>query len=334
MPQIDDIVDSLRSFEGITRKYVIPDIIRKIREISYRGGLPHSLGEDSATIGTESDEYVLLTTDSVVEELCRSHPRAAGFNVVLANIMDIYAAGGVPTSFAVALSYSSPSVGEGLLQGVIEGSHAFEVPIIRGHTNPSASCTYIVGAATGRVKVDDVLTAGGATNDDLLVLIFDPQGRRGRYYRLGWDTVTKRSSDDNIRRLTVMTRIAQEHLATAAKDISTAGLVGTAAMMVEYSGMGALVDLDTLDRTRPSAIPLKDWIRMFISLGFLLSVKQCHLARVEELTQEHGLRAVVIGHVNDSGTLDLQYGDERRRLFDFRDGPLLTPAGEDSDEPS
>ncbi len=334
MSTLKEIVRTLQSFEGITRKYVIPTIIRKLREVSYRGGLPHSLGEDSATIGTEYDEYVLLTTDSVMEGLCLQHPHAAGFNVVLANVMDIYAAGGIPTSFAVALSYSDPAVGEHLLQGVIDASHAFRVPVVRGHTNPSASCTYIVGAATGTVKVDDVLTAGGATEGDYLIMLFDSKGHRGVHYHLGWDTVTRRSSDDNIQRLSVMTHIAQEHLANAAKDISTAGVIGTAGMMVEYSGRGGVVNLDAIDQARPPDIPLKDWVRMFISLGFLIATDKSRCDKIQEIASEHGLVAPVIGRVDSSRSLRLVLGAEEQVVFDFSDGPLLTPRNTMTEGPS
>ncbi|MBY8999103.1 MAG: hypothetical protein KGD60_15390, partial [Candidatus Thorarchaeota archaeon] len=115
MTRLDDILEMLVNFDGISRKFVLPSIIDKLRLRSFKGDTPHGLGEDSAAIGTDSDELVLLTTDAIVEDLCLQHPSAAGFNAVLANVMDIYAAGGTPTSFAVALSYSDPVIGEAIL---------------------------------------------------------------------------------------------------------------------------------------------------------------------------------------------------------------------------
>ncbi|MCF2137475.1 MAG: hypothetical protein K9W43_09620 [Candidatus Thorarchaeota archaeon] len=328
MSRIGEIIHLLQNFEGITRKYVIPEIIRRLRESSYQGGMPHSLGEDSATIGTDSGDFVLLTTDSVMQEFCLAHPRAAGFNAVLANIMDIYAAGGTPTSFAVALSYSEDKIGEQLLQGVIDGSHAFNVPVVRGHTSPSASSTYIVGSATGTVKKSDVLSAGGALENDILILLFDVQGHRGKYYKMGWDTVTDRSAEDNVRRLSVMNDLAQRHLLTAAKDISTAGVIGTAGMMIEYSGMGATIDIDALDRTRPQEIEIEDWLRMFIALGFLVAADSASLREITETAGQHGLFAVAIGTVDRSSVMRLRFQGQEESLFDFRNGPLLTPRGQ------
>lgn len=327
LTELTDIVKLLLEFEGISRKFVLPGILAKLREESYQGNTPHALGEDSAAIGTNSDEVILLTTDSIVEELSLNHPRAAGFNVVLANVMDIYAAGGTPTSFAVALSYSDQDIGDELLQGLIEGSHTFRVPLVRGHTNTQASSTYVVGSATGTVKKSHLLTAGGAQDGDQLILIFDSEGKRGSSYTLGWDTVTHRESSQVINRLTVMVDLAQSGLVTAAKDVSVAGLVGTAGMMIEYSGMGGIVNLDYVTRTKPPTIDLQDWIRMFISLGFLLAAPKSAYERIRSIAEKHELSAVIIGSVDKLQALRLRMGDSEEILFDFSKGPILTPKG-------
>ena len=325
MSRLDEILKLLLSFDGISRKFVLPSIIDKLRLESFNGNTPHSLGEDSAAIGTESDEYVLLTTDGIVEDLCLNYPHAAGFNAVLANMMDIYAAGGTPTSFAVALSYSDPEIGEALLDGLIRGSQTFRVPIVRGHTNPHSSSTYVVGSATGTVMKSNLLTAGGAKSGDALVLLFDKVGQRGESYPLGWDSVTGRSSDEVVLRLSVMNDLASEHLLTAAKDVSVAGVIGTAGMMLEYSGYGGLLNLDSLDEFRPNDIPLDDWIRMFISLGFLVATSENNLPQVKQIAEAHGLSTVVIGQADDSKTVKLRLGNEECIFIDFSESGVFTP---------
>ncbi|MGY5853210.1 MAG: AIR synthase-related protein [Candidatus Thorarchaeota archaeon] len=327
MKTLDEIVILLNNFDGISRKYVLPGILSKLRESSFNGNQPHSLGEDSAAIKTESDEVILLTTDAIVEQLCLAHPRSAGFNAVLANVMDIYAAGGVPTSFAVALSYSDPKVGEMLLQGLIDGSHTFRIPVTRGHTNPQSESTYVVGSATGTVKRDHLLTAGGAQSGDSLVLLFDQSGKRGSSYKLGWDSVTDRSSDDVVGRLSTMNELAENGILNAAKDVSVAGIIGTAGMMLEFSGMGGVVEIDQIDLARPKQISLDDWLRMFISLGFLVSLDPTHLSQLSQIAEDHGMTAIRIGQVDDISSLRLRWGSDERVMFDFSKGPLLTPRG-------
>ncbi len=325
MSRLDEILKLLLSFDGISRKFVLPSIIDKLRLESFNGNTPHSLGEDSAAIGTESDEFVLLTTDGIVEDLCLNYPRAAGFNAVLANMMDIYAAGGTPTSFAVALSYSDPEIGEALLDGLISGSQTFRVPIVRGHTNPKSSSTYVVGSATGTVMKSNLLTAGGAKSGNALVLLFDKVGQRGESYPLGWDSVTGRSSDDVVLRLSVMNDLASAQLLTAAKDVSVAGVIGTAGMMLEYSGCGGKLSLDSLDESRPTDVPLDDWIRMFISLGFLVATSEDNLPQVKQIAEAHGLSTVVIGHADDSKSVKLRLGNDECTFIDFSEGGVFTP---------
>jgi len=315
----------LQTFDGISRKFVLPSIIDKLRVQSFKGDTPHSLGEDSAAITTNTDDVILLTTDAIVEELCLQHPQAAGFNVVLANVMDIYAAGGVPTSFAVALSYSDQSIGEAILDGLISGSHTFRVPIVRGHTNPSSSSTYVVGSATGVVENENLLTAGGAHEDDILVILFDRIGMRGAHYNLGWDSVTNRASRTVVKRLSVMNDLANRKLVTASKDISVAGIVGTASMMLEYSDKGGVIELDEIERSRPKEVPLEDWLRMYISLGFLLAAQEDNLDEIRQVAKVHGLSVCRIGRVDGSKMVKLKMGAEQCTMFDFTKGSVLTP---------
>ena len=324
---IDELVLFLKNFDGISRKFVLPNILRRLRDASYNGNIPHALGEDSAAIATNGDEYVLHTTDAIVEELCLNFPRAAGFNVVLANVMDIYAAGGTPTSFAVALSYSNPEIGEHMLEGLIDGSHIFCIPIVRGHTNPHSKSTYIVGSATGVVKKQDILTAGGAEKGDNLILLFDKVGKRGSSYKLGWDSVTNRPSKEIMRRLSLMNNLASKHLLNASKDISVAGVIGTAGMLIEYSGKGGTIDLDAIERFCPHSIELHDWLRMYISLGFLVSTTTDNTPKVKELASQHDMTPVVIGTVKDSKYLNLKQGSQEVIMFDFSKGPILIPRG-------
>ena len=315
----------LVSFDGISRKFVLPSIIDKLRLNSFKGDTPHGLGEDSAAIGTDSDELILLTTDAIVEDLCLKHPSAAGFNAVLANIMDIYAAGGTPTSFAVALSYSDSEIGEAILDGLIRGSLTFKIPIVRGHTSPNSTSTYVVGSATGTVQKNCILTAGGADDDNVLVVLFDRTGQRGAHYHLGWDSVTDRTSENVVKRLSVMNDIAERFLVTASKDVSVAGIAGTAAMMLEYSGKGGIIDLDLIDRARPKNVILEDWLRMYISLGFLVATKEENLPDLKQIAKEHGLSACMIGRVDNTRKVKLSMSGESRIIFDFNKGPVLTP---------
>ena len=122
-----------------------------------------------------------------------------------------------------------------------------------------------------------------------------------------------------------MKELAEEHLVHAAKDVSVAGMVGTAGMMLEYSGKGGLLNIDSIDSTRPNAVEIEDWLRMFVSLGFLVSVSPEKLPQLVQVVEKHSLTAAKIGEVDESMRVRLRLGDEIRVLFDFTAGPILTP---------
>jgi selenophosphate synthetase-related protein len=122
-----------------------------------------------------------------------------------------------------------------------------------------------------------------------------------------------------------MNDVAEKHLVTAAKDVSVAGLVGTAAMMLEYSGRGGIIDLDRIDIARPQDIILDDWLRMYISLGFLVATRENLLPPLKQVCKDHGLSVCRIGTVDNSREVKLSMGEESLVLFDFAKGPVLTP---------
>ncbi|MGY5876723.1 MAG: AIR synthase-related protein, partial [Candidatus Thorarchaeota archaeon] len=157
--------------------------------------------------------------------------------------------------------------------------------------------------------------------------LFDQSGKRGSSYKLGWDSVTDRSSDDVVSRLSTMNELAESGILNAAKDVSVAGVIGTVGMMLEFSGMGGVVEIDSIDSARPKSIPLDDWLRMFISLGFLISLDPTHFSQLSQIAENHGLVAIKIGQVDDISSLRLRWGRDERVMFDFSKGPLLTPKG-------
>jgi selenophosphate synthetase-related protein len=124
-----------------------------------------------------------------------------------------------------------------------------------------------------------------------------------------------------------MNELAQRHLVNASKDVSVAGLVGTVGMLLEYSGKGGAIDLRAVEQTCPSSIEFEDWIRMYISLGFLLSISQNKVSRVTRIAAEHGMTSEIIGDVDDSNALRIRRESEEETLFDFSKGPVLTPRG-------
>jgi selenophosphate synthetase-related protein len=59
-------------------------------------------------------------------------------------------------------------------------------------------------------------------------------------------------------------------LAQAAEDLSNAGILGMISTMIENSGKGAIIEIDSIPK--PVEIELSDWLVCFQSFGFVLSV--------------------------------------------------------------
>jgi selenophosphate synthetase-related protein len=67
----------------------------------------------------------------------------------------------------------------------------------------------------------------------------------------------------------------------AAKDISMGGLVGTAAMFSEASGLGIAIERDAV--VRPPGVDELAWLSCFPSFGFLLAVRPDRLSELQRL---------------------------------------------------
>src|SRR6202007_1739544 len=139
-------------------------------------------------------------------------------------------------------------------------------PIVGGHTNVRAERAQLSVAILGRAK--QLLTSFDAAPGDVLIAAIDLRGRDPDPFTNGeaaTDAPPSRLRGD----LEVLPAIAEAGLAKAAKDISQGGVIGTAAMLAECSGVGITIDIQAV--RRPEGVPLERWLTILRSFGFLLS---------------------------------------------------------------
>jgi len=103
-----------------------------------------------------------------------------------------------------------------------------------------------------------------------------------------------------------------------------AGVLGTALMLLESSGVGARVSLDAVPR--PPGVALLRWLTAFPSFGFVLSVRPRHRDQVLAAFAGRGLAAAVIGTVEASSALCLQHGSDTDTLWDWAEQPFIRAA--------
>jgi selenophosphate synthetase-related protein len=115
--------------------------------------------------------------------------------------------------------------------------------------------------------------------------------------------------------------IAEAGLSLAAKDISQGGIVGTAAMLAECSGVGIDIDLNAIPK--PDGVALERWLLTFPSFGYLLSVKPAHIGKTIARFAERGIAAAAIGSVTNGSCLTIGDGAALETIWDFAERPLI-----------
>jgi AIR synthase-related protein len=247
-------------------------------------------------------------------ELVSDDPWFAGWSGVLVNLSDIAAMGGRPLALVNSVWSAGEQAVAPLLEGMRFACDKFSIPMVGGHTNSQSPYTALSVAVLG-VADGPVLSARAAQSGDLLVLLIDGDGSFYRHYPF-WDAATSAEPSRLQSQLALLPRLAQAGIATAAKDISMGGLVGTAAMFAEACGLRITIDLDAIPR--PAEIDELAWLSCFPSFGFLFAVSSCRLSSLKEVVAAHdNLICAAIGCFEADGTgVSLRRSDQTHQLWD------------------
>jgi selenophosphate synthetase-related protein len=131
-----------------------------------------------------------------------------------------------------------------------------------------------------------------------------------------WDANSGKTSEEILHRLETLPLIAERGWALAAKDISNAGILGTLAIMIENSGVGARVQVPAVPR--PENVEFLDWLVCFQSFSFILAIPPVHSEAVLALFRSRKVTAEIIGQVVAEPLVVLQDRGAEQTLFDFR----------------
>jgi AIR synthase-related protein len=321
---LDDIAAALRRTRGFAHKTDIGGVIAALAQ-----GLPGgsaamaqavAVGDDCAAIPDGHGGHLLFAIEGLVEDFIERMPWFAGYCSVMVNVSDVYAMGGRPVAVVDALW------GDGLPQDVLAGMAAasarYAVPIVGGHTNTRSARGQLAVAILGRAE--RLLTSFDARPGDRLVMAADLRGAYQEPYPY-WNASTEAPAARLRADLDVLPQLAEAGLCRAAKDISMAGALGTALMLVECSKVGATIALDALPR--PAQVQddaaLLRWLSAFPSYGFVLSVAPAALDDVLARFDGRGIAAAAIGEVTAARELTLVRGNERCLLWNVAKTPFI-----------
>ena len=311
----------LRASRGLAAKRDIAAITAQL-SLSAHSFVP--VGDDCAAI-PDGDGYLLLAIEGFMNEFVARDPWFAGWCGLMVNISDVAAMGGRPIAVVDAVWAVGDTGAAPVLAGLRAASRAYGVPIVGGHTNARTDRGQFAVAIVGRAK--HLLTSFNALPGDHLIAAIDLRGRYREPFS-NWEAATDAPPARLLADLEVLPSIAEAGLSSAGKDISQAGLIGTAMMLAECSGVGISIDMTQVPK--PMGVPLDRWLQTFPSFGFLLAVRPVNAAAVLARFQERGVAASDVGEVTANRLAVLIDGPEAETIWDFVCEPLIGCAAIDT----
>ncbi len=303
-----DLAVLLRGARGMAHKTDIAGVVASLG-LSAPGLAP--VGDDCAAI-PDGDGFLLFAIEGFTNDFVASDPRFAGYCGVMVNLSDIAAMGGRPIAVVDALWSDGADAASPVLEGLRDAANLYQVPIVGGHTNTRCDRGQLAVAILGRAQ--KLITSFDASEGDVLIAAVDLRGRfRGA--SLNWDASSGSPAGRLRGDLEILPTLAKDGLVTAGKDISMAGVVGSAMMLLESSRFGATVDVDAIPC--PGGIALDRFILAFPSFGFVLTAKPENVDAVLARFIARGITSAVIGSVDTSRKTRLRRAGETVELWDF-----------------
>lgn len=306
---LPDLVAALRASEVFRNKCHIGPVAETFAELSQAFGIRN--GDDAAAI-PDGEEHLLLAAEGIVASMVRENPNLAGRCAVLANVNDIYAMGGRPLAMVDVIGTPDEGSAREIARGIRDGAQRYRVPVVGGHVLRTEGERSVALAILGRAK--RLITSFDAQPGDFLVLVYRTNGRwlDGMGF---WNCTLPEDDATLLAHLDLLPQAAEAGLVRAGKDVSMAGIAGTAAMLAESSGIGACIDLDAI--VPPPGVTLAPWLLAFMSYGFLLAVSPGKCSAVGEHFEESGIAVARIGAFGRDRRISLRQGGEERILWDF-----------------
>ena len=248
--QIQRTVAATKSFLG--------DVLGPLQAVTGGLGPAGFVGDDGVPV-PGSD--VVAACDAIIPSMVERDPEWAGWCSVLVNINDLTAMGATATGLLDAVGAPTRSLLTRIIRGVAKASAAWQVPVLGGHTQLGVPAALSV-TALGRTS--EPVPAGRGSAGDSLRLTTDLTGSwRPGYHGRQWDSTSTRNPED----LTRMAGLVGRMRPRAAKDVSMAGIAGTAGMLAEAGGTGA--ELDVARIPRPADTDMGSWLTCFPGYGML-----------------------------------------------------------------
>ena len=141
------------------------------------------IGDDAAVIDNGGDEYLLISTDMLVEgvhfDLSYVPLKHLGYKAVAVNVSDIAAMNGIPRHITVSLALSnrfSVEAIDELYAGIKAACEDYKIDLVGGDTSASRSGLVMSVTVTGAVAKNAVAYRSGAKPNDIVCVTGDLGG--------------------------------------------------------------------------------------------------------------------------------------------------------------
>ena len=328
---LKSLIDRVRQHPGIVRKRTIGVMTQSLQEAVDFGDTLADFGEDAAAL-SDGYGYLLLSAEAMIPDFVQQQPYEAGKAAVIAAVNDVYAVGGRPVGLVNTIGYGPRDRYREVLQGVRHGCTKLRVPMVGGHVVPDAGALALSVAVTGRAR--KLLRSANVVPGQDLLLLVELEGSAVTCGPLtAWDAHSRKISSVLHARYAVLPQLAEQGLSRTAKDVGSAGLLGTVAQLMELSRCGAEIDLDRVPF--PAGVAQDEWLLAYQSLGFVVCTDPAHTPRVQQLAADAGWTTAVIGRsvaglqvtLHAQGHTDLLFDLEKQDITGITPGDFFAPGG-------
>jgi selenophosphate synthetase-related protein len=310
--ELDELAAALRSNPALLAKREIA----LVSEVVGGGSWLRGPGDDGAVVARRSNgdgargDEVIACGEALLPAFVAADPYGAGIAAVLANVNDLAAMGATPLAIVDTI-VGSPALAREALRGMKDACEWYDVTLAGGHLTVSDGAPALSAFGVGRADGVLSVTRVAAGQSLIVAACTDGEMRADFPFFRSFDQRSTKLGDD----VRVLSSLASSGACVAAKDISMAGLVGSLAMLLEWSELGVAVDLDRIPC--PAGVAMSDWLMCFPAYGFLLCAPPERTADCLAPFHSRGLEAAVVGEIDETGVLALRSGSLDANVLDF-----------------
>lgn len=312
--ELDELAGYLRSHPALRAKREI----KLVTDVLGSGSWVQGPGDDGAVVASRpgigpdrsDDEHVIACGEALLPAFVASDPYGAGVAAVLANVNDLAAMGATPLAIVDTI-VGTPEIAREALRGMKEACGWYDVAMAGGHLTLHDGAPALSAFGVGRAAAV-LSTTNVAAGQSLIVAACTEGSMRADFPFFRSFKERGAGLADDVR---ILASVAASGSCVAAKDVSMAGLVGSLAMLLEWSQLGVTVDLEGLPC--PAGVAMQDWLTCFPAYAFLLCTPPGRESECLSAFHARGLEAAVVGVIDKSGLLALRSGGRQATVIDL-----------------